>query len=229
MDHPAVSLQRQHAPAVRANQVLPAHRWGQPCRAYNVCIRPGPAGETALADLQATVLRLEPSLLQVPAAALHANLVWLLPVHEEFGRPKDEIWQRQGRQWVATLAGTAAKTSSFRLNFRRLAATDSAIITVADEPNPFGALRRELIPLLHLPGSASAGHLAHVTLFRYAGPLRDPVSLLRWLSTMEFHLDIDVSQLLVIRERTFPSLDYDVLHRLPLAPDEPAPSRWCSR
>lgn len=221
MDHPVVSLRRQHEPAVQANKLLHAHRWGQPCRAYNVCIRPGSAGETALAALQAGVLRLEPSLLQVPAAALHANLAWLLPVHEEFSQSKDQLWQQHRPHWVATLAGTAAKTSSFRLSYRHLAATNSAIITVADEPNSFSALRRELIPLLNLPGNASAGDLVHITLFRYAKPLRDPAALLRLLATTEFRLNIDVDELLVIRERIFPSLDYDILHRLPLAPPRP--------
>ena len=83
MSHPAAaSVQRQHAPAVLANQVLPAHRWGQPCRAYNVCIRPSPAAAAALSALQARALRLEPSLLRIPGQALHANLAWLLPVHQ---------------------------------------------------------------------------------------------------------------------------------------------------
>ena len=219
MSHPAAaSVQRQHAPAVLANQLLPAHRWGQPCRAYNVCIRPSPAAAAALSALEARALRLEPSLLRIPGQALHANLAWLLPVYQEFDRPKDELWQRHGPRWLATLADTAARTSSFRLRYRHLAATNSAVITVADEPNPFSALRRELVPLLHLPGSASAGDLAHLTLFRYATPLHDPAALLQWLAATEFCLDIDVSELLVIKERVYPSLDYEILHRLRLAP-----------
>lgn len=113
------------------------------------------------------------------------------------------------------------QASSFRLSYQRLVATDSAVITVADEPNRLRTLRRELTPLLHLPGSATAGHLAHITPFRYAGPLRDLASLLRWPAAAEFRLDINISELLVIRERIFPSLDYDIL-RLPLAPADAA-------
>jgi hypothetical protein len=222
MGNPAADVQRQHTPPVLANQLLLAHRWGQPCRAYNVCIRPGPTGAAALSALQASALRLEPSLLRVPQRALHANLVWLLPMHQEFDRPKDELWERHGPQWIATLADAAGRTSSFHLNYRRLAATSSAVITVADEPNPFSALRNELMPLLHLPGSASAGDLAHITLFRYATQLRDPASLLQWLAATEFCLDIDVSELLVIKERVYPSLDYEVLHHLSLATAAPA-------
>lgn len=112
MGHPAASMQRQHAPAMLANRLLPARGWGQPCRGCNMCIRPGPAGAAALAALQASVLRLEPSLLRLPEPALHANLAWLLPVHQEFDRPKDELWQQHGPQWVATLAGAAAKPAA---------------------------------------------------------------------------------------------------------------------
>lgn len=223
MGHPAAAgVQRRHAAAVLANQLLLAQRWGQPCRAYNVCVRPGSTGAAALAAIQASAQRLEPSLLRVPEPALHANLAWLLPVHEEYDRPKDELWQQHGPQWIATLADVAGRISSFHLSFRRLVATNSAVIIVADEPNRLSALRRELIPLLDIPGSASAGNLAHMTLFRYARPLRDPASLLRWLAATEFHLDIDVSELLVIRERIFPSLDYETLHRIALAPASPA-------
>jgi hypothetical protein len=214
-------VQRQHTSAVLANQLMLADRWAQPCQAYNVCIRPGPTAAAALAAVQARVLRLEPSLLQVPEPALHINLAWLLPVHQEFDRLKDELWQRHSPQWLATLAKTAGKTGRFRLSYRHLAATSSAIITVADEPNRLSALRRQLLPLLHLPGSGSAGDLAHITLFRYATLLHDPASLLRWLAAAEFSLDIEVSELLVIRERIFPSLDCQILHRLPLASASP--------
>jgi hypothetical protein len=143
-------------------------------------------------------------------------------VHQEFDRPKDELWQQHGPQWIATQAAGAGRTSSFRLSCQRLITTNSAVIAVADEPNPFSALRRELIPILHLPGSASAGDLVHITLFRYATPLRDPASLLRWLAATEFRLDVEVVELLVIRERVYPSLEYNILHRLHLAPARPA-------
>jgi len=88
-----------------------------------------------LSALQASALRLEPSLLRVPQPALHANLVWLLPVHQEFDRPKDELWERHSPRWIATLADAAGRTSSFHLNYCGLVATNSAVTTVADEPD----------------------------------------------------------------------------------------------
>lgn len=83
------------------------------------------------------------------------------------------------------------------------------------------SLAGELLALLDLPGPGSAGDLVHVTLFRYAMPLRNPAALLRWLSAAEFCVEVEVSELLVIRERVFPSLDYEILHRVGL----PSPRR----
>jgi hypothetical protein len=119
-----------------------------------------PAGGSRALALQASALRLEPSLLRVPQPALHANLVWLLPVHQEFDRPKGELWQRRGPRWIATLADAAGRTSSFHLSYCRLVATKSAVITVADEPNRLSALRRELMPLREvlLTGRSTIDH-----------------------------------------------------------------------
>jgi hypothetical protein len=221
--HPiAAETQRQHRPAVLTNRLRLERRWGQPCLAYNVCIRPAPAAAAALSAVQEAVLDLEPSLLRVPAPALHANLAWLLPVHQEFGRPKDELWQSHGSGWMTILNGVLAMTDGFRLCYQYLVATDAAIIAVADEPNRVSALRRELQPVLTVPGDLSAGELVHMTLFRYAQPLRDPASLVRWLVATEFRIDIEVNELLVVREHTFPSLDYQVLRRLALPPVGPS-------
>jgi hypothetical protein len=130
--HPiAADVQRRHAPAVLANGLRLEHRWGQPCLAYNACIRPGPAAAAALATIQESTLRREPSLLRAPAPALHASLAWLLPVHQEFDRSKDELWQRHGLKWMSVLTGVLGTTQSLRLCYRHLVATASAIIAVA--------------------------------------------------------------------------------------------------
>lgn len=216
MDHPADDVRRQHEAVVVANQVDLSSRWGQSCRAYHVCVRPGPGAAAELAAVQARVLQAEPALLAVPEHALHANLVWLLPVTMEFDRPKGELWHQRGPQWMATLSDAASRTSGFRLTFRHLAATDTAIIAIADQPNPLSTLRREVTPLLRLPSSPGSGDLAHMTLFRYAAPLRDPASLLRWVEVTEFRVDVDVGELLVVKERVYPCLDYEIVRRLPL-------------
>lgn len=78
------------------------------------------------------------------------------------------------------------------------------------------ALRRELLATLDLPGSASRGDLVHTTLFRYAQPLRDPAALVHALDANRRQVTVGVTQLVVFREKVFPSLDYDIVHRCPL-------------
>ena len=218
MTHPlAAGVQDKHAPAVLANRLLVDQQWGRPCLAYNVHVLPG-AAAAPLSAIQARMLSAEPSLLRIPERALHANVVWLLPVHEEFDQPKDELWRRRGPEWLASLADLAVRTDSFRLRYRRLVATNSAVIAVAEEPNRISAIRRDLRSVLGVPGSLTAGELVHMTLFRYTSALRDPASLVKWLATAEFDISVDVSELVVVRERIFPSLDYEILHRLALRP-----------
>jgi hypothetical protein len=213
----AADIQREHKVPVLTGQVLVERRWGQPCLAYTACIQPGPDARAGLSCVQQSVLSLEPSLLRVPGRALHANLAWLLPVHEEFDHTKDELWQLHCREWMSVLDRILGATESFRLRFRHLVATDSAIIAVAEEPNCLSALRRTLMPNLSVPGSFSAGDLVHTTLFRYARPLRDPPALMRRLAG-GLHVNLDVHEVLIVRERIFPSLDYEVLRRVALRP-----------
>ncbi len=228
MGHPtAADIQCRYPADVLAERVVVERRWGQPCLAYNACIQPEPDATARLSVVQDGVLNLEPSLLRVPARALHANLVWLLPVHEEFGRPKDELWQRHGPQWTAILDGILATAATFRLCFRHLVATDSAVIAVAEQPNRLSALRRELMSALSVPGSLTAGELVHMTLFRYAHPLRDPAALIRRLAAGT-DVDVEVREVVVVRERMFPSLDYAVLRRISLASSDPVESRRAS-
>jgi hypothetical protein len=188
-----------------------------------VCILPGPDALVSLYCIQENVLNQEPSLLRVPERALHANLAWLLPVHQEFDRPKDELWQRRGPEWMTILDRVLGMAEGFRLRFRHLVATDSAIIAVAEEPNRFSALRRELALALRVPGNLTAGELVHMTLFRYAKPLRHPALLIRRLAAGA-DVDFNVREILVVRERVFPSLDYEVVHRISLIPPDPAAS-----
>ena len=216
----AADLQRRHAPALLAGDLLPERRWVQACLAYHVSGRPGPEARASLSRIQEGVLALEPALLRVPAHALHANLVWLLPVPQEFGRPKDELWRRHGPQWMAILDGVVGRAGHFSLRFRHLVATDSAVIALAEEPNRLTTLRRELTPVLRVPGSLSAGELAHMTLFRYARPLEDPALLMRRLAA-GIHVDMEVREMLVVRERIFPSLDCEVVRRTSLVPPGP--------
>jgi hypothetical protein len=214
-DHPsAAALQRWYAPAVEANRLALAQRWGQAFLAYNVFIEADPAGAAALSAVQDYLIGLEPSLLRIPAEALHTTAAFLLPGSAEFDRPKDDLWHQHGSRWLAQLADLAATTPGFRLSFRHLVVTDVAIIAVADEPNGLSEFRRRLLTAMDVPGKSHSYDLVHTTLFRYSAPLHDPAGLLKWAAAADVRAAFDVSELVVAREHTFPFLGYDVLRRL---------------
>jgi hypothetical protein len=213
----AAALQRWYAPAVQANRLLLAQRWGQAYLAYNVFIRADPAGAAALSAVQDQIRQLEPGLLRVPEPALHTTAAFLLPGSAEYDRPKDELWHQHGMTWLAQLAELAAETPRFTLRFRHLVVTDAAIIAVADEPNGLSAFRRRLVTAIGAPGNSHRYDAVHTVLFRYPAALSDPASLLAWTTAADIRADFDVSELLVAREHTFPFLGYDVVRTLGLA------------
>jgi hypothetical protein len=216
----AAALQRWYAPAVLANRLLLAQRWGQAYLAYNVFIRADAAGAAALSAVQDQIRQLEPSLLRVPDLALHTTAAFLLPGSAEYDRPKDELWHQHGVSWMAQLAELAAETPRFTLRFRHLVVTDAAIIAVAEEPNGLSTWRRRLLTAIDVPGNSHRYDVVHTVLFRYPASLRDPAALLKWVTRADVRADFDVSELLVAREHTFPFLGYDVLRSLmlPAAP-----------
>lgn len=210
-------MRARDATAVLANDLRFDNRWGQPCLAYNVFIEPDPAGRAELAAIQDRLLRLEPELLRLSPDWLHITGVNLLGLYDEFDRPKDELWRERGAAWLAQLTELAAGTEPFRLCYRHVVATQAAVIAIADEPNGLTSFRNAARAALEVPGRLANSHeIVHTTLFRYARPLRDPAVLLARLASTEFLARLQVSELVVAREHTYPFAGYDVLRRLRL-------------
>jgi hypothetical protein len=114
-------------------------------------------------------------------------------------------------------AELAGRTEPFQLSFRHVVATQAAVIAIADEPNGLTAFRTAVRSVLEVPGKLGySRELVHTTLFRYARPLRDPAGLLDWLASTEFLARLQVDELVVAREHTYPFAGYDVLRRLRL-------------
>lgn len=217
------SAQAHYRPLVLGNQLSIAGDWGQPCLSYLLCIRPGAAAQAGLAAAQDAVAGPERSLLRIPPAALHISVSWLLPVHQEFSRPKQELWAEYGPGWLAALIRELRPLPAFRLRLRHLVATDSAIIAVAEAPNPVASLRERLAGLLALPGRPlSRGDFVHTTIFRYGGPLADPAGLLDRVARARADVEVPVHEMLLVREEVFPSLGYQAVHNFTLVPAEPA-------
>ena len=102
MSCPEVSaLRHRFAADVAAGRLKLAERWGRPCLAYNLIIRPDAAARRSAGGVQELLLRREPALLAVPQEALHVSAAWLIPVHQDRHLPKDEFWELHGPSWLA--------------------------------------------------------------------------------------------------------------------------------
>ncbi|HEX5849400.1 MAG TPA: hypothetical protein VFY59_09385 [Rubrobacter sp.] len=201
------------------NELRASALWARPCRAYNVQIGLDAAARASLGSIQQKLKRAEPNLLVCPARTLHVSVAWLLAVHASYPAPEDSIWERHADGWTAELRRIAAESRSFRITYRHLIATDSAVIALATPTGPVNRIRRMIGERLSLPPETrNEADLVHTTLFRYNGPLSDPGRFLASLETERAHATSEVDELVVSKELVFPSLQTEVLARLPLAP-----------
>jgi hypothetical protein len=98
-------------------------------------------------------------------------------------------------------------------------ATDSAVIALPAPTGPVNRIRRMIREGLRLPPETrnEAELVQHTTLFRYGGPLCDPEKFVASLEDVSADATAEVGELVVSRELVYPSLDAEVLARLPLA------------
>ena len=220
----AAALRDQHRARVLGNQLSLAADWGQPCLSYLLCIRPDAAAQTGLAAVQDEVAGPESSLRRLPPHALHFSVAWLLGVHQRFNQPKDELWAQYGPRWLDTLHAALAALPPFTLRLRELAATDTAVIAIADAPNPVTALRAQLADALPRPWDLplSRGEFVHTTLFRYGSPLTAPEALLERVAGAAVNLHVGVHEIVLIREIVFPSLGFQTIQNFTLGFGPPA-------
>jgi hypothetical protein len=218
IDHDrAAALRDEHKAAVLANKLRPERRWGRSCRAFNLCIHLDDAVRRALSDVQDTILAAEPSMLRVPQPAMHVSVAWLLPVHLQLSpAEKEDLWAARARDWLSGIATELAGLRRFRLRYSHVVATDSAVIALAWPTGQVNELRTKLAGQLRIAEDVSPGDLLHTTLFRYPGPAGSPRALLAAVASLDIQIEVAVTEFLVIRERVFPALERDTLHRFPL-------------
>jgi 2'-5' RNA ligase len=203
---------------VARNEVRVSPLWAQPCRAYNVQIELDPRTRSSLENIQQSLYQAEPNLLVCPEKTLHVSLAWLVAVHASYRVDKDSLWERYGEEWIAELRRIAAQSTGFRITYEHVVATDSAVIALAQPSEPVNRIREMIRERLRLPAETrNEADLVHTTLFRYRGVLSDPEKLLAMLEDASADATAEVEELVVTKELEYPSLEAEVLGRLPLA------------
>jgi hypothetical protein len=153
-----------------------------------------------------------------PEKILHVSVAWLLAVHTSYPAEKDSLWELRGEGWTAELNRIAAQSTGFRITYRHIVATDSAVIALARPTEPVNRIREMIRERLRLPPETrNEADLVHTTLFRYRGPLSDPAKFLSMLEDTSAEATAEVDELVVSKELVYPSLETEVLARLPLA------------
>ena len=213
-----MKLREAHREKVARNEVRRSPLWAQSCRAYNVHIELDPRTKASLEKTQQVLKRAEPTLVACPRQALHVSIAWLLAVHASYPVPKDSLWERHGEEWTTELNRIAAQSTAFRITYEHVVATDSAVIALAEPTEPVNRIRRMIRERLRLPSETrNEADLVHTTLFRYRGPLSDPENFLAMLEDTSAEAATEVDELVISKELVYPSLEAEVLARLPLA------------
>ena len=211
-------LREAHREKVVRNEVRESPLWAQPCRAYNVQIELEPRTRAALEKIQRSLRKEEPGLLVCPRETLHVSVAWLLAVHAGYPVSKESLWERYGQDWTTELARVAAESAGFRITYEHVVATDSAVIALAGPAEPVNRIRGLIRDHLRLPPETrNEADLVHTTLLRYRTPLSDPEKFLATLEDTVTDATAEVDELIVSKELVYPSLEVEVLARLPLA------------
>jgi hypothetical protein len=213
-----MKLREAHREKVARNEVRGSPLWAQPCRAYNVHIELDPRTKASLEKTQQALKRAEQNLVACPRQGLHVSIAWLLAVHASYPVPKDCLWERHAEEWTTELNRVAAQSKGFRITYEHVVATDSAVIALAEPAEPVNRIRRMIRERLRLPSETrNEADLVHTTLFRYSGPLSDAEKFLAMLEDTSAEAAAEVDELVISKELVYPSLEAEVLARLPLA------------
>jgi 2'-5' RNA ligase len=213
-----MKLREAHREKVARNEVRVSPLWAQPCRAYNVQIELDPRTKSSLEKIQQSLKQAEPNLLVCPQKTLHVSLAWLLAVHASYPVPKDSLWERHAEEWTVELTRIAAQSTGFRITYEHVVATDSAVIALAQPSEPVNRIREMIRERLRLPSETrNEADLVHTTLLRYRGALSDAAKFLAMLEDTSAEAAAEVDELVVSKELVYPSLEAEVLARLPLA------------
>jgi hypothetical protein len=92
------------------------------------------------------------------------------------------------------------------------------VIVLARPSEPANRIRQMIRERLRLPPETrNEANLVQTTLFRYRAPLSDPEKFLAKLEDTRDDATAEIEELIISKELVYPSLEAEVLGRIPLA------------
>jgi hypothetical protein len=200
--------------------VVADDRWGTPCLGYLAQARIADPSLAAMATIQSALRAIVPLPLHLcPVRSLHVTIYgFVLPRWPDAG--KDAHWQAIGAPCLAALDALGAGQRGVALQFDRLSVTPMAVIATATDPSGLiGRLRAAFAGLARHPVQPAPRYdIIHMTLARFGGAGVVSPTLLRDVAAIAPCGAAPVTQLQIVRERVYPSLEVDTLATVPLAP-----------
>lgn len=189
----------------------------KPCLAYNLHAELDAQCREDLADVQERLHRPSWGALRCPAPSLHLSVATILSVRQDYGTPKDLIWESWGRKWSASLRELAAGLQPFVVRFTSLQVSTAAVIAIADPVPEVGLVRARAKELLSEAGlQAGQPSILHSTLVRYATSGQDLGAVARSAQAVELRAQTVVTSLVICKELVYPNLVSETLDRLQL-------------
>ena len=141
----------------------------------------------------------------------------ILSVRQDYGSPKDLIWESWGRKWTASLRELAAGLKPFVVRFNSLEVSTAAVIAMADPVPEVGLVRARAKEFLSEAGlKAGQPSIIHCTLVRYATSGQDLGALALSARAVELRVQTVVTSLVISKELVYPNLVSETLDRLQL-------------
>jgi hypothetical protein len=188
--------------------------WGQPCSAYHLQCRFTDAALRDISVIQDKLENVVGGLRRVPPSAMHLTVITLL--HPQPGLEADEVWARSRERWADSLLQVCASAQPVSLSLDTVRAFDTAIVLMTANCASLQTLRSAIVKDLALPSAGSVPQIAHTSLFRYGNldiaEHERPESLVSADA-----LDIQISEILLVHETKYPSLESEILGRFRLA------------
>lgn len=208
-----------HREKFLANDIEFDDMWGKPIKGVTLQIDLSEKVRDAIRNLQEELSKLEPeALLFTPRPFQHISFHQVVYWGSNYKLNHEQAWTTIEKDFLTKLRGMDKKFSSFPISFTRLLPMTSAVIwAAADDHDEMQKLRITLKEKLPFPTETTKENtFIHTTVARYQTKLRDPHRVFQLLENYQTPISMEVKEIILRKENTYPSLYSTKLARIRL-------------
>lgn len=205
--------------ALLHNECVLETMWEKPIWGVALQIDLGDAVNDAIHVMDATLNDINPGgFYFLPRERRHISFYQVVFWNGQYEAGAQEAWNRASFDFLQAFRGEDNKHKKFRIIFSELVPTEGAIIWGAfDKSDELENLRKHLFKQLPFPKEAVyENHIIHTTIARYKEQVRDPRSVLEYLSQKRQGVEMEVSKIILRKETIYPSLKTETLAEIRL-------------